>query len=59
MGPVESKGGLIPQKKSTLLIGRPKLAGFISVFGVAIIGVIGSRRKIVHASFPNAKMCQS
>jgi len=45
-----SNGSLVPQKNPALLIGRPQLAGFISVFVVVIVGKVAGR-KIVHASF--------
>jgi hypothetical protein len=45
-----SNGSLVPQKNSTLLIGRPQLAGSISIFVVVIVGKVASW-KIVHASF--------
>ena len=51
----EGNGGLVPQKNSALLIGRPHLAGFISVFVVVVVGKFASWN-IVHASFTIANI---
>jgi hypothetical protein len=45
-----SNSSLVPQENPALLIGRPQLAGSISIFVVVIVGKVAGR-KIVHASF--------
>jgi hypothetical protein len=46
----QSNSSLVTQENPALLIGRPQLAGSISVFVVVIVGEVAGR-KIVHASF--------